>query len=83
MMDEGKGKSTTTVNHIQRNCMVFLTGNLNRLCIRSRKLLSDCSISVTVHEKMKKFLGRKRCLIVKLPKRVLVTGCNKEVIGTR
>lgn len=40
-MDEQKGKSTTILN-IQWNCMVLLTGDLNRLCIRSRKLLNGC-----------------------------------------
>lgn len=58
-------------------------GDLNGLCTISRELLSGYSIFAIVHEKMKRYqVTGKKGLIVKLPERAVLPGCNKEVIGT-
>lgn len=58
-------------------------GDLSGLCTMSRELLRAYSVSAIVHEKKKKYqVTGKKGLIVKLPERAVLPGCNKEVIGT-
>lgn len=57
-------------------------GDLSGLCTMSRELLRAYSVSATVHEKKKYQVTGKKGLIVKLPERAVLPGCNKEVIGT-